>query len=110
MIMLWEQLIGDATMTGSHFPPRRAFTATGKFTSARSIACGISAEGSVATQAQQPDAPRNVEAQFFVSRFHAPKLRLGETHVPERFSTRTRKNASGCGAHPLCTLLVAFGH
>jgi hypothetical protein len=71
-------------------------------------ACDISAERFVATRTQHADTARNVEAEFFVSRFHAPKLCLGETHVPERIATRTRKNAFGCGEYPLCTLLVEF--
>ncbi len=71
--------------------------------------CDISAEPFVTTKQQSGGTTQNKEAASVASCVHVPKLRLGETHVPERFSTRTRKNASGCGSVPLCTLLVDFG-
>ena len=72
--------------------------------------CDISAEVFVAKQSQRADATCNEEVWFSRLRFHAPKLCLGETHVPLRFSSMTRKNASGCVEYPLCTLLVVFSH
>jgi hypothetical protein len=72
--------------------------------------CDISAGAFVAKESQRTDATRNEEAWFSRLRFHAPKLCLGETHVPLRFSSMTRKNASGCVEYPLCTLLVVFSH
>jgi|HubBroStandDraft_6_1064221.scaffolds.fasta_scaffold238567_1 hypothetical protein len=72
--------------------------------------CDISAGAFVAKESQRTDATRNEEAWFSRLRFDAPKLCLGETHVPLRFSSMTRKNASGCVEYPLCTLLVVFSH
>lgn len=72
--------------------------------------CGISAEAFVAGRSQRADGTCNEEAAVSRLRLHAPKLCLGETHVPLRFSSMTRKNASGCVDYPLCTLLVVFIH
>lgn len=72
--------------------------------------CDISAEPFVAKQSQSATTACNVEAVFFVSCLNAPKLCLGETHVPVRFSTWTRKNTSGCRPYPLCTPLVDCSH
>ncbi len=44
--------------------------------------CDISAERFVARQSRWADGTGNVEAAVSRLRFHAPKLRLGETHVP----------------------------
>lgn len=49
-----------------------------------SIACDISAESFVASGSQHTDATCNEEAAFSRLRFDAPKLCLGETHVPEK--------------------------
>jgi hypothetical protein len=69
---------------------RCAFSATGKFARARKRVCDISAKRFVTQQAQSASFTRNTEAAFAVSHSHAPKLRLGETHVPERLSSNTR--------------------
>jgi len=44
--------------------------------------CDIFAERFVARQSRWADGTGNVEAAVSRLRFHAPKLRLGETHVP----------------------------
>ena len=49
-----------------------------------SIACDISAEAFVASGSQRTDTSCNEEAAFSRLRFDAPKLCLGETHVPEK--------------------------
>jgi len=46
--------------------------------------CDISAEAFVASGSQHTDATCNEEAAFSRLRFDAPKLCLGETHVPEK--------------------------
>jgi hypothetical protein len=46
--------------------------------------CDISAEAFVAKQSQRADAICNEEAWFSRLRFDAPKLCLGETHVPQK--------------------------
>lgn len=51
---------------------------------ALSCACDISAEVFVAKQAQRADVSFNEEAWFLPVHFHAPKLCLGETHVPQK--------------------------
>ena len=76
----------------------------------RHRACDISAERFVTTKQQSGGTNHNEEVVSVASCVHVPKLRLGETHVPERFSTKTRKNTSGCGEDPLWTLRVDRGH
>jgi hypothetical protein len=49
-----------------------------------SHACDISAEAFVAKESQRADATCNEEVWFSRLRFHAPKLCLGETHVPQK--------------------------
>jgi hypothetical protein len=49
-----------------------------------SCVCDISAEAFVAKESQRTDANCNEEAWFSRQRFDAPKLRLGETHVPQK--------------------------
>ena len=51
---------------------------------APSCACDISAEAFVAKESQRADATCNEEVWFSRLRFHAPKLCLGETHVPQK--------------------------
>lgn len=70
--------------------------------------CDISAGLFVAKQSRHADATGNEEAAFSRMRFHAPKLCLGETHVPEIFSSKTRKNASRCSHNRLSPPLVDF--
>jgi len=65
--------------------PKMVFPDAGKFTS------GISAEQFVAKQSQVAGANRNKEAISRASCSHAPKLRLGETHVPVDFLARREK-------------------
>jgi hypothetical protein len=49
-----------------------------------SSGCDISAEVFVAKESQRADATCNEEVWFSRLRFHAPKLCLGETHVPQK--------------------------
>ncbi len=73
---------GEEWVTEPSPKTRRAFSATGKFASARKRVCDISAEQFVTQQAQSATFTHNTEAAFAVSHLNAPKLRLGETHVP----------------------------
>jgi len=57
----------------------------------RECACDISAERFVTRQPQSASFAHNTEAAFAVSHSHAPKLRLGETHVPVNFLARGEK-------------------
>jgi len=62
-----------------------------------SMRCDISAEAFVATRTQQADDASNAEDGFFVRGFHAPKLRLGEEHVPQMiFNLGTKKRFRLC--------------
>jgi hypothetical protein len=53
--------------------------------------CDISAERFVTTKQQSAGSNRNEEVVSFASWSHAPKLRLGETHVPLDFLPRREK-------------------
>src|SRR5882724_10975011 len=97
---------GEMTADPSSFT-RCLLAVTGKFTSGRNRTCDIFGAPFVTRQTQPAGGIHNEEAVSRASCVHVPKQRLGETHVPERFSSKTRKNASGCSDDPLCTLLVA---
>ncbi len=57
----------------------------------RNRACDIYAEPNVAWQSQLAETNFSPEADAAVLRLHAPKLRLGETHVPLSFLARRAK-------------------
>jgi len=76
---------GEEWMTEPASIARRALLATGQNTSARNRICDISAKQFVTQQPQSASFNHNKEAAFAVSHLNAPKLRLGETHVPVNF-------------------------
>ena len=57
----------------------------------RTHACDIYAEPNVAWQSQWAGTICSPEVDAAVLRLHAPKLRLGETHVPLSFLARREK-------------------
>jgi hypothetical protein len=57
----------------------------------RTCACDIYAEPNVAWQSQLAETICSPEVDAAVLRLYAPKLRLGETHVPLSFLARRAK-------------------